>query len=62
MNDAFIGAAEYVIESLHDLLAGDSKYFSSSDSSRGSHHHSWECFVMETPEGRVESVGALLHM
>ena len=56
MNDTFIGAAEYVIESIHDLLAGDSKSFSGFDSSRGSHHPSWERFMVETPEGRAERV------
>ena len=47
---------EYVVKSFHDLLAGDSELLSDSDSSRGSHHPSRECFMAGTPEGRVESV------
>lgn len=56
MNNAFMGTAEYVAESLHDLLAGDSESFSSSDSSRGSHLPLRECFMAETPKGCAESV------
>ena len=48
--------ADYVTESFHDLLTGDLESISDSDSSRGSHHPSQECFVAGTPEGRVESV------
>ena len=47
---------EYVAESFHDLLAGDSESLSDSDSSRGSHHLSQECFMVGTPKGRVERV------
>ena len=47
---------EYVTKSFHDLLAGASESPSSSDSSRGSHHRSRECFVAGTPEGHVESI------
>ena len=47
---------EYVVESFHDLLAGESESPFDSDSSRGSHHPSHECFVMGTPEGHVESI------
>ena len=47
---------ESITESLHGLLAEGSGLDSGSDSSRGSHHHSWECFLAETSEGHVESV------
>ena len=47
---------EYVMESFHDLLAGESESPSSSDSSRGSHHPSRECFMAGTPKGHVESI------
>ena len=39
-NDEFMGMTEYVMESFHDLLAGESESPSDSDSSRGSHHPS----------------------
>ena len=55
-NDEFVGMTEYVMKSFHDLLAGDSESLSNSNSSRGSHHPSRECFMVGTPEGRVESV------
>ena len=47
---------EYVAESFHDLLAGESGSPSDSDSSGGSHHPSHECFMAGTPEGHVESI------
>ena len=56
MNDEFVGMTEYVAESFHDLLIGESESSSSSDSSRGSHHPSRECFMVGTPEGQVESI------
>ena len=56
MNDEFVGMTEYVVESFHDLLTGDSESPSDSNSSRGSHHPSRECFMAGTPEGHVESV------
>ena len=56
MNDEFVGMTEYVAGSFHDLLVGESEPPSDSDSSRGSHHPSQECFMVGTPEGRVESV------
>ena len=56
MNDEFMGMTEYVTESFHDLLVGESESPSSSDSSRGSHHPSCECFMVGTPEGHVESI------
>ena len=39
-NDEFVGMTEYVVESFHNLLVGDSESLSDSDSSRGSHHPS----------------------
>ena len=55
-NDEFVGMTEYVMESFHDLLAGESRSPSDSNSSRGSHHPSCECFMTGTPEGHIESV------
>ena len=55
-NDEFMGMTEYVMESFHDLLVGESESPSSFDSSRGSHHPPCECFVAGTPEGHVESI------
>ena len=56
MNDEFVGMTEYVVESFHDLLTGDFELLSDSNSSKGSHHPSRECFMVGTPEGRVESI------
>ena len=56
VNDEFVGMTEYVVESFYDLLAGETKSPSTSDSSRGSHHPSHECFMAGTPEGHVESI------
>ena len=39
-NDEFMGMTEYVMQSFHDLLAGESELPSNSDSSKGSHHPS----------------------
>ena len=47
---------EYVMESFHNLLAEESEFPSSSDSSRGSHHPSRECFMAGTPERHVKSI------
>ena len=47
---------EYIVESFHDLLTGESGSPSNSDSSRESHHPSHECFMVGTPEGHVESI------
>ena len=55
-NDGFVGMTEYVTESFHDLLARESELPSSSNSSRGSHHPSRECFMMGTPEEHIESI------
>ena len=56
MNDEFMGMTEYVVESFHNLLTGESESPSSSDSSRGSHHPSRGCFMTGTHEGHVESI------
>ena len=56
MNDEFVGMTEYIVESFHDLLTRDSESPSDSDSSRGSHHLSQECFMAGTPEGHVKSI------
>jgi hypothetical protein len=60
VDDEFMGMTDYVMESFHDLLVGDSEVIFDSDSSRGSQHSSHEC--RGTPEGHVESVhdGGLL--
>ena len=55
-NDEFVGMTEYVAESFRDLLAEETESPSASDSSRGSHHPSHECFMVGTPEGHVESI------
>ena len=55
-DDEFMGMADYIVESFHDLLAGDSESIFGSNSSRGSHYPSREYFMAGTPEGRVKSV------
>ena len=52
----FVGVIEHDMESIHKLLTEEPESSSSSDSSRGSHHPSQECFMAETSEGHVESV------
>ena len=47
---------EYVMESFHDLLIEESESPSSSDSNRGSHHPSCECFMAGTLEGYIKSI------
>ena len=56
VNDGFVGMIEYVAESFHDLLMGESESPSNSDSSNGSHHPSRECFMAGTPERYIESI------
>ena len=56
MNDEFVGMTEYVVESFHDLLTGESESPSDSNSSRGSHHPSREYFMAGTPEGYIKSI------
>ena len=55
-NDKFMGITEYVVKSFYDLLIGELESPSNSDSSRGSHHPSRECFMVGTPEGYVKSI------
>jgi len=55
-NNEFMGMIEHVTESFHDLLAEELESHSGSNSSRGRHHPSRECFMTGTPEGHVESV------
>jgi len=52
----FMGVIEHDTKSLHKLLTEEPGSSSSSNSSRGSHHPSRECFMAETSEGHVESV------
>ena len=47
---------ESITKSLHGLLAKGPGSDSGSDSSRGSHHPSRECFMMGVPEGHIESI------
>ena len=54
-NNEFMGMIESVTESLHGLLVEGLGSDSGSDSDRGSHHPSRECFMEETSEGHVES-------
>jgi hypothetical protein len=56
VNDEFMGMADYIMESIHNLLAGDSKTISNSNSSKVSHHPSCECFMANTPKGHVKSI------
>jgi len=51
----FVGVIEHDMETLYGLLNKEPGSFSSSDSSRGSHHPSRECFMTQTPKGHVES-------
>ena len=55
-NDGFVRMTEYVAESFPDLLSRESESPSNSDSSRGSHHPSHECFMVGTPEGHIKSI------
>ena len=55
-DNEFVGVIEHDTESLHKLLTEEPESSSSSDSSRGSHHPSRECFIVETSEGHVESI------
>ena len=52
----FMGVIEHDSETLYRLLAEEPESSSSSDSSKGSHHPSRECFMMQTPEGHVQNV------
>ena len=57
-NNEFMGMIESVTESLHGLLIEGLGSDSGSDSDRGSHHPSRECFMVETSEGHIESISA----
>ena len=52
----FVGVIEHDPETLYGLLTQEPESSSSSDSSRGSHHPSRECFMTQTPKGHVQSV------
>ena len=54
-NNEFMGMIKSVTKSLHGLLVEGPGSDSGSDSGRGSHHPSRECFMAETSEGHVES-------
>jgi hypothetical protein len=63
-NNEFVGMADYIKESIHDLLASDSESISYSASNQGSYHPSCECFMVDivddhhheaTPEGHIAS-------
>ena len=51
----FVGVVEHDPETLYGLLAEELESSSSSDSSKGSHHPSRECFMTQTPEGDVQA-------
>ena len=56
VDSEFMGVIEHDTESIHKLLTEELESSPSSDSSRGSHHPSQECFMAKTSEGHVESV------
>ena len=56
MNNEFMGVIEHITDSLHNLLIEEPGSSSGSNSSRGSHHPSRECFMMGTPEGHIKSI------
>ena len=56
MNNELVGMIKSITESLHGLLMEGPGSKSGSDSDRGSHHPSRECFMTETPKGHIESV------
>jgi hypothetical protein len=45
MDNEFMGAIEHDSKTLHGLLTEEPESFSSSDSSKGSHHPARECFM-----------------
>ena len=55
-NNEFVGVIEHVMESFHNLLIEELESPSGSDSSRGRHHPSHECFMIGAPEGHINSV------
>jgi hypothetical protein len=56
VNNEFMGVIEHVMEFFYDLLAEEPESPSGSNSSRGSHHPSRECFMTSILEGHVESI------
>ena len=56
MSNEFVGVIKHVAKSFHNLLEEELESLSGSDSSRGSHHPSHECFMIGTPEGHVKSI------
>ena len=56
MNNEFVGLTKYIMESFHDVLADETELPSTSNSSRGSHHPSDECFMAGTPKGYIKSI------
>ena len=56
VNNESVGVIEQIMESFHDLLTEEPESPSGSNSSRGSHHPSRECFMTSTPEGHIESI------
>ena len=57
-NSEFVGVIKHITESLHNLFIEEPGSSFGSDSNKGSHHPSRECFMMGTPEGHVESIPA----
>jgi len=55
-NNEFMGVTEYIAESFYDLLVGETELPSTSNSNRGSHHPSRECFMVGTSDGHVKSI------
>ena len=51
-NNKFVGMIESVTESLHGLLVEGLGLDFGSNSSKGSHHPSWECFTVGTSKGQ----------
>jgi hypothetical protein len=55
MGGKFVRMADYIVDSIHDLLESGSGMLFNSNSSEGSHHPSWECFMVENSNGHVSS-------
>jgi hypothetical protein len=54
-NSEFVGMADYISESIYDLLGMGSESLSTSRSRDGSHHPLHECFMVEVSDGHVSS-------
>ena len=52
----FVGVIEHDPETLYGLLAEEPESSSGSESSKGSHHPSRECFMTQALEGHVQSI------